>query len=244
MRTSNPAISKRLFEKSYSHELSGEMTVKGTINKSFLMLGLILISGSLAWNAANAGASWIQGALIGSAIVGFVLAIVTIFTPKIAHITAPLYALAEGVVLGAVSAMYNSFYDGIVLQAILLTVAVFLLMLLLYKTGTLKATPAFRRGVLIATGAVAVVYLFQWIAGMFGGSGIPMVNGSGFTGILFSLVIVGIAAFNFIIDFDNITKGEEAGAPKRYEWYSAFALMITLVWLYLEVLRLLAKIRR
>ncbi|MFO7789628.1 MAG: Bax inhibitor-1/YccA family protein [Bacteroidota bacterium] len=244
MRTSNPAISQKLFEKSKTMDLPGKMTIKGAINKSFLMLGLILVSGSLTWQAAAGGATWVQGALGGAAITGFILALATIFSPKTAHITAPLYALAQGVVMGAVSQMYNNFYDGIVQQAILLTIAVFLLMLLLYRTGTLKATPKFRRGVFIATGAVAVVYLFHWIAGMFGGSGIPMINDSGLTGIVFSLVIVGIAAFNLIIDFDNISRGEEYGAPKRYEWYSAFALMVTLIWLYLEILRLLAKLRR
>ncbi|HKK68287.1 MAG TPA: Bax inhibitor-1/YccA family protein, partial [Bacteroidales bacterium] len=245
MRTSNPAVSKAVFQNARTADLSGQMTIKGTINKSFLMLGLILITGGLTWNAALAGATWINGGLIGAAIVGFILALVTIFRPQTAHITAPLYALAEGVVLGAVSVMYNTLYDGIVFQAVLLTLAVLLLMLLLYRTGVLRATPAFRRGVFIATGAVAVVYLVQWLLGMFtSGGGIPMVNGSGIGGILFSLVVVGIAAFNLIIDFDNISEGEANGAPKRYEWYGAFALMVTLIWLYLEILRLLGKLRR
>lgn len=245
MRTSNPAVSKAVFQSAAAKELGGQMTIRGTINKSFLMLGLILISGALTWNAALAGATWIDGGLIGAAIIGFILALVTIFSPKTAHITAPLYALAEGVVLGAVSVMYNSLYDGIVFQAVLLTIAVLLLMLLLYRTGVLRATPAFRRGVFVATGAVVLVYLAQWIMGMFNiGEGIPMVNGSGTIGILFSLVVVGIAAFNLIIDFDNISEGEAMGAPKRYEWYGAFALMVTLIWLYLEILRLLGKLRR
>lgn len=244
MRTSNPAISKSLFQKAQAKDLPGKMTINGTINKTLIMTLLIFATGSFAWKAAMSGAPWISGAIIGSAIIGFIIAIVTVFKPAIAHITAPLYALAEGIVLGAISALYNNLYEGIVVQAILLTVAVLLLMLLLYRTGVLRATPAFRKGVFLATGAIAVVYLFHFIFSIFGGSGIGMIHDAGALGIGFSLVVVGIAAFNLIIDFDNIAEGEKQEAPKRYEWYGAFALMVTLIWLYLEMLRLLSKFRR
>jgi uncharacterized YccA/Bax inhibitor family protein len=244
MRTSNPALGKRIESLSFSSEQSEKMTITGTIQKSAIMLFLLVAAGSISWRAFLGGMAWVGPAVGVSAILGFIIAMITIFKPGISHITAPLYAVAEGVFLGAISAMYNSLYNGIVFQAFMLTTVTLGIMLILYRSGVLRATPKFRRGIFIATSAVLVVYLLQWILSIFGGNGFPMINGSGMLGILFSVVVVGIAALNLIMDFDMIEQSTANGMSKKYEWYGAFALMITLVWLYLEILRLLSKLRR
>ena len=230
------------------------MRLGGTISASAILLGFMLVAGWFGWQAVQvetmvdiAGETQVvstdvPGWIIGAFIVGLVFAIATIIKPKWARITGPLYALAYGAVVGAISKLFEVQFDGIVLQAVGLTVGVFIMMLVLYATGTIKVTDRLRRGILVATGAIALVYLATFVAQLFG-SNIPMIHDSGTVGIIFSIVVVGIAAFNLMIDFDFIETGVRMQAPRYMEWYAAFGLLITLVWLYLELLRLLAKLR-
>jgi uncharacterized YccA/Bax inhibitor family protein len=180
----------------------------------------------------------------GGLLVGFVLALVTTFTPRWAGITAPLYAIAEGFALGGISAVMELRLPGIVLQAVMLTIGVLAAMLLLYRTGVIRVTDKFRMGVVAATGGIALLYLVDIGLRAFTSIQIPFIHESGAMGIGFSLLVVGLAALNLTLDFDMIERGAEQGAPKVMEWYGAFALMVTLVWLYLEILRLLSKARR
>ena len=175
-------------------------------------------------------------------IVGFGLAILTIFKPKLARFTGPFYAVTQGLFLGGISHAYNAQFDGIVVQAVLLTFGVFAMMLILFATGTIRVTNKLRTGIIAATGAVALVYLASIVVSLFGGS-LPVINDASPLGIGFSLLVVGIASFNLLLDFDFIQKAVAMKAPRYMEWFGAFALMITLVWLYLEILRLLAKLR-
>lgn len=240
-KSSNPTLSDRLFSQANTELLSnqGTMTLQGTINKTALMLLLVVVSASYTWQMATTNPAAVSGWMIGGAIGGFILAMVTIFKQSWSPYTAPLYALVEGLFLGAISAFFNAMYPGIVMQAVGLTFSIFLVLLLLYKTGMVQATPKFKRGIIIATGGVFVFYLLNMIFSFFGG-GISLGN-LGLIGIGIQLVIVGIAALNLILDFDFIEKASETGsAPKYMEWYASFGLMVTLVWLYVELLRLLA----
>ncbi len=246
-KSSNPVFSDKIYAKSYQEETAGVMTVNGTVNKiAFLML--FLIAGAYyTWNIAantiisgelsSAATAWIFGGAIG----GFILAMVTVFKPQWSPYTAPLYALFEGLFLGAISAMMNAYYPGIVMQAVGLTFAVLFTMLFCYKANIIRATEKFKSGVIIATGGVAVFYLVTWILSWFGVYS-SLAYGSSLLSIGISLVIVVIAALNLILDFDFIEKGANAQAPKHMEWYGAFGLMVTLVWLYVELLRLLSKL--
>src|SRR5690606_9204169 len=177
----------------------------------------------------------------GGAIGGFVIALVTVFKKEWAPVTAPLYALVEGFFLGAISALYNHMYDGIVLQAVMLTFGTLFALLFAYRSGWIRATENFKLGVVAATGRIARVYLATSSMGFFDNR-IPMIHESGIVGIGFSLFVIVIAALNLVLDFDFIESGAEQGAPKYMEWYGAFGLMVTLVWLYIEFLRLLAKL--
>ncbi len=246
MKTSNPAFSSKSALKAFANTNTETrtMSIRGTINKSLFMVLVIFAAGSISWSMITEGSPIATQLVFGSAIIGFIFALITIFRPKYVKTTVPLYALAEGLFLGGISAMYNHIYEGIVVQAVLLTAATLFLMLTLYRTGVLKATPAFRRGVIIATGAIAIVYILNFVFSLLGGSGIALIYDNGIAGIGFSLLVVGIAAFNLILDFDNIEKGAAMGLSKNYEWYGAFGLMVTLIWLYLEILRLLSKLRR
>lgn len=228
------------------------MRLGGTLSASAILLGFLLVAAYFGYQAVTTTTvSTPQGPetsvdmppwLIGSFIVALVLAIVTIVKPKFARVTAPLFAVAEGLVVGAISHAYEAQFDGIVLQAVGLTIGVFVMMLVLYGTGTIKVTDKLRKGIFAATGAVALVYLATIGARMFGAE-IPMIHDSGPVGILFSLVVVGIASANLLLDFDFIERGVKMGAPRYMEWFGAFGLMVTLVWLYLELLRLLSKLR-
>ena len=183
------------------------------------------------------------GVLAFCGIAAFIVAIVTIFKKSWAPVTVPLYAILEGSLLGGISYMYNTMYDGIVSQAIQLTVGILLALLFAYKSGYIKATENFKLGVFAATGGIAIIYLINFVMSFFG-TGLPVmdINNSSMFSIGFSLVVVIIASLNLVLDFDFIEEGVEKGAPKYMEWYGAFGLMITLVWLYLEILRLLAKL--
>ena len=220
------------------------MTLDGVVVRSLTLFPILLITGYFAWQSVDRGdgtvafPGWLLIAVLG----GLGVAILTIFKPKLSPITAPIYAAIEGLVLGAISAVYESAYDGIVLQAVMLTAGVFVLMLTLFSKRIITVDDKFRRGVMMATGAVFRVYMITLVLNLFGAS-VPYIHDSGPVGILFSLVVVGIASANLLLDFDLIEKGIQAGAPKWMEWYAAFGLLVTLVWLYLELLRLLSKLR-
>jgi uncharacterized YccA/Bax inhibitor family protein len=222
-------------------EGSGTMTINGTINRIGLMLLLLIAAAAYTWNIVMGADPGRAGtlAMIG-AIGGFIMALITIFRPQSSAITAPIYAILEGLFLGAISAIINAKYPGVAFQAVLLTIGTLFTMLFLYRSGRIRATPRFRRGVMMATGAVFFAYLISWIMSFFGMS-IGFMHSNGPLGILINLVIIVIAALNLIMDFDFIEKGSQMGAPKYMEWYGAFGLMVTLIWLYIEFLRLLSR---
>jgi len=197
--------------------------------------------GALEISPQDAMASVALPAMVGG-IGGFIVAMVTIFKKEWAGVTAPIYALLEGLVLGGVSALMEMRFHGIAIQAVALTFGTLVAMLIAYRTGLIKVTDKLRLGIVAATGGIAVFYFLQFILGFFGVH-FTAINGSGAIGIGFSLLVVGIAALNLVLDFDLIESGANMGAPKYMEWYSAFALMITLIWLYFEILRLLSKMR-
>ncbi len=243
MRTSNPFLKENTFtELSLSGDANEVMTLQGTINKSFILIALVLFSAFISWKLYLEGAVFVMPLVIGGAIGGFVVALITIFKKEWSPITAPIYALFEGLFLGAISAVFETSFPGIVLQAIMLTMGVFLCLLFVYKLGLVKATENFRLGIMAATGAVGLVYLIGFIGSFFGWE-IPYIHESGWIGIGFSLVVVVIAALNLVLDFDFIEHGVENNAPKYMEWFASFGLILTLVWLYLEILRLLMKLR-
>tara|TARA_B100001057_G_scaffold495949_1_gene596100 strand:- start:3144 stop:3761 length:618 start_codon:yes stop_codon:yes gene_type:complete len=199
-----------------------------------------IFSWDRAYSAVNPGELYPW--LIGSGIAGFVVALITVFKKTAAPITAPIYAAIEGILLGMLSAFYEMQFPGLVFQAILLTFGTLFALLMAYRSGVIKATENFKLGVFAATGGIGLIYLTTFILSFFGLS-IPYIHGSGTIGILFSLFVVVIAALNLVLDFDFIERGAERGAPKYMEWYAAFGLLVTLIWLYIEMLRLLSKLR-
>ncbi|MDP8264905.1 MAG: Bax inhibitor-1/YccA family protein [Candidatus Aceula lacicola] len=255
-RSSNPTLNPAIFSQLEAAGSEGAMTVQGAVNKIFVLLFLVMITASWSWGkifqpASDLGLSQeavpISGTSIGlitvCAIVGFIIAFVTIFKKQWSQFTAPAYVLCEGVVLGGLSAIFEMQYPGIVLQAVCLTFGVLFAMLLIYKSGLIKVTQKFRMGVVAATAGIAVVYFLSFVLGFFG-IHLPFIQGSSTMGILFSLFVVGIAALNLVLDFDFIDQGAAHRLPKYMEWYSAFGIMVTLIWLYIEILRLLSKLRR
>ena len=214
----------------------GTMTVQGAINKSFILFGLLLLTAVWSFQSPN------MIILIGGAILGLVIVLVSAFKREWSPFLAPAYALVEGLVVGSVSAIYAAQTGGIVLQAVSLTILVLFVMLVIQKTGWVPVTDKFRSGVIMATGGIALLYLITIILGFFH-INIPYIHQSGPIGIIFSLGVIGIASLNLLLDFDNIIKGEQYHAPKYMEWFSAMGLMITLIWLYFEMLRLLGKMR-
>ena len=251
LRSSNPALKDSTFLDLSSGSVvagnAGTMSLNGTVNKTGLLLLMTVMTAAFAWSqtmtANGEVAPAAMGYLLGGGIGGLVLALVTIFKKQWSPVTAPLYALVEGLFLGAISAMYNAQFQGIVLQAVMLTFGIMFALLFAYRTGLVKATENFKLGVTAATGGIALIYLATIGLGLFGIK-IPYIHESGLIGIGFSLVVVVIASLNLVLDFDFIESGVEAGAPKYMEWYGAFGLMVTLIWLYLELLRLLSKLRR
>jgi uncharacterized YccA/Bax inhibitor family protein len=247
MRSGNPALSSSTFE-SFPYAASesrGVMTLQGTTIKTGVLLGLAVASAAVTWVLFVRQAPLTFPLMIGGAIGGLVLGLVTAFKKTWAPVTAPLYAIAEGLFLGGISAFYETNaqigYQGIVFQAVCLTFGTMLILLTAYQSGVIKPTENFKLGVAAATGGIMLVYLVGWVMRMFG-SGIPFIHESGWIGIGFSLFVVVIAALNLVLDFDFIEEGAARGAPKYMEWYGAFGLMVTLVWLYLEILRLLSKL--
>lgn len=240
-KSGNPAFSDRVTKRIGLAGESGQaMTISGTINKIALLLALVVGSATLSWVLIPI--ETLAPLLIPIVIVALLVSLVTVFKPQIAHITAPIYALVQGVLLGAISGVFNTVYPGIVLQAVGLTFAVFLAMLIAYRTGVIRVTQKFRTVLTVATGAIMIYYVVALVAGIFGAE-VPLIYDSGAGGIIFSLVVVGIAALNLALDFDFIEQASEQGFEKRMEWYGAFGLMVTLIWLYIEILRLLGKSR-
>ncbi len=221
------------------------MTVNGTIHRTGILLLCVLATALWTWSQffkSTADAAALTPYIGIGAIGGFVMAMVTVFKKEWAPVTAPIYALLEGLFLGSVSALLEFRYPGIAIEAVALTFGTCFCMLLAYRSGLIRATEKFKIGVVAATGGIAVFYLVTMVLGFFGVQ-IPLIFGSGPVGIIFSLVVVTIAALNLILDFDFIEQSALRGAPKYMEWYGAFGLMVTLVWLYLEILRLLTKLR-
>jgi uncharacterized YccA/Bax inhibitor family protein len=241
-RTSNPALNEKAFQGQVA--VGDAMTLQGTVNKTGVLLLCVVATSAWTWGLAHSPAPqsampWVMGGLIG----GLITAFVTIFKKNWAPFTAPLYALLEGLVLGGISAFFEKPYPGIAAQAVGLTFGTLFVMLFAYKTGVIRATERFKLGVIAATGAIAVFYLIAMVLGFFRVN-VGILYSSSLGGIAFSLVVVVIAALNLVLDFDMIETGVRRGAPKYMEWYGAFGLMVTLIWLYLEMLRLLAKSRR
>lgn len=222
------------------------MTVMGAVHKTGLLVFLVFLSAFWTWQkfppSGGAAAAGVYPWLVGASLGGFVVALVTMFKKDWAAITSPVYALLEGVVLGAISAVFEAIYPGIAIQAVALTAGTLVTLLVAYRSGLIAATENFKLGITAATGAIMLVYLASWVLGMFGVR-MPFLHDSGIVGIGISMFIVVIAALNLVLDFDFIEQGEANKAPKYMEWYAAFGLLVTLVWLYLEVLRLLAKLR-
>ncbi len=250
MRSGNPVLKESTFLDLGSGAVvsrdGNAMTLNGTVNKTGFLLLLTVLTAAFAWNQAlgpdGTPAPGFAAYVWGGAIGGLVLAVVTAFKKEWSPVTAPLYALVEGFFLGAISALYNHLYEGIVMQAVMLTFGTLFALLLAYRSGLVKATENFKLGVVAATGGIALVYLATIVLGFFNIQ-IPLIHESGIVGIGFSLFVIVIAALNLVLDFDFIESGVEQGAPKYMEWYGAFGLMVTLVWLYVEFLRLLAKLQ-
>lgn len=249
MNSSNPAFRSDTFQLLGS-SVGDRMTVRGTVNKSFVLIGLLLFTAVYSWQQLMQGIgqgwngqpqlnmpSWYWPALIGT----FILSLVIIFKKNMAPYLAPVYALGQGLLLGTISAFFELRYPGIAFQAVLGTGGTFLAMLTAYRLGWIEVNEKFKSIMMVAMGGIFLTYMLSFILSLFG-TQIPMIHGSGIVGIGFSVVVVGVAAFSLLLDFDFIERGSQSGAPKYMEWYGAFGLLITLVWLYLEILRLLSKL--
>jgi uncharacterized YccA/Bax inhibitor family protein len=246
MRTSNPMLSDAAFRRIYASEVgtdSATMTMDGAIKKTGVLFGLLVSTALLQWYLMSVNPTLAWGTMMAGFIGGFIVAIVTVFRPQFAPVTAPVYALLEGFIIGGLSIIFEMAYPGIIYPAIGLTFGVMAMMLTLYVTRVIKVTNRFRMGVTMAIGAIFMLYLVTIVLSFFGVY-VPFVFEGGPFGIAFSLFVVAIAALSLLLDFDMIEQRAAARAPKFWEWYSAFALMVTLVWLYLEILRLLAKSRQ
>jgi uncharacterized YccA/Bax inhibitor family protein len=209
------------------------MTVQGAINKTFILASIMLVTAWFGFINPNPILIW------GGAIAGFIVVLIASRRPQNSPVLAPLYAGLEGLFVGGVSAMYAQFFDGIIFQAVTLTMAVLFTILFIYKAGIIKVTNKLRSGIYMATGAIALVYIVNIVLSLFG-INMPFLHDASPIGIGISLLIIGVAAFNLLLDFDNFEKGEQYGAPAYMEWFSGMGLLITLVWLYIEILRLVA----
>ncbi len=243
MRSGNPVLSDSTFtdvQRGYSQP----MTLSGVINRSVLLLLLVAGTSAGVWTYANSHPSAIYPLLMTGALGGFVVGMATSFKRDWAPFTAPVYAILQGLFIGGFSLIMEQRFPGLVLQAVMLTFGVMFALLAAYQSRIIRPSQTFKSVIVGATFGIMVVYLVSMVLQLFFHTGISMINDSGPIGILFSLVVVGIAALNLVLDFDFIENGVASGAPKWMEWYAAFGLTVTLVWLYIEVLRLLAKMRR
>lgn len=237
----NPFMKEQAFRQASQDVLDGDfvgahverMTVSGAVNKSFILLSILLVTAVVGY--ANPSPLFMWGGAIG----GLVVVLIASFKQHLSPTLAPIYAALEGLFVGAVTAIYASLFEGIVFHAVSLTIAILFMMLFVYRTGIIKVTEKFRMGVVMATGAVMLVYLVNIVLSFFGVN-LPFLHEGGMIGIGISVVIIGIASFNLLLDFDNFEKGEKYGAPAYMEWFVSMGLLITLVWLYVEILRLLA----
>ena len=249
MRSGNPALNQNTFlDAGSGRVIAGSpdaMSIEGTVNKTAFLLVLTLVGAMYTWQMYTGPESipalmpYMWGGMIG----GLVIALVTAFKKHWAAVTGPLYALVEGVFLGAISVIMEAQFPGIVMQAVGLTFGTLAALLLAYRSGLIPVTENFKLGIVAATGGIMLLYLFNIGARLLGFEGLGFIHESGAMGIAFSAFVVVIAALNLVLDFDFIENGVEQGAPKYMEWYGAFALVVTLIWLYLEILRLLAKLQ-
>lgn len=243
MRTANPALNDDTFKSAQAWARRAEpMSLDGTVNKCFVLVGLVFAAAAWTWNrsfteGAGAVLPWMGIGIVG----GLIVAVVTIFKKEWAGVTGPTYAVLEGLALGAISASFEAEYPGIAVQSVALTFGTLFCLLVAYKSGAIRPSENFKLGIAAATGAIFVVYLIDMGLGLFGVR-MPYLHEAGLIGIGISLFIVVVAALNLVLDFDFIEKGVAEQAPKHMEWYAAFGLLVTLVWLYLEILRLLAKL--
>lgn len=244
--TGNPVLSERIFNKTQVAD-AGYMTLRGTINKTFLLFLLLVLAAVYSWGkilplgegtVSSGGSALMIIGVIG----GFITAMITVFSPRSSGVTAPVYAVFEGLFLGGVSALIDAQFagQGLVLRAVTLTMGVFFAMLFFYRTGMIRVTQKFRLGVFAATAGIAVVYFFSFILSLFGVH-TAFLYGTSTLAIGISLFVIVIAALNLVLDFDFIERAVESGAPKYMEWYAGFGLMVTLIWLYIEILRLLSR---
>src|SRR5579872_7066736 len=242
MRTSNPVMNDDAF-RAERIAFGEAMTVSGAVNKTGILLLCVAATATWTWSHGMSQEPTAAYPLMGlGAIGGLIVAMITIFKKTWAPVTAPIYALLEGLVLGGISVLFESRFPGIAFQAVGLTFGVLAVLLLAYRSGLVRVTEKFQMEVIAATGGIAVFYFFTFILGFFGVH-FTSIFGSGLIGIGFSAVVVVVAALNLVLDFDFIERGARAAAPKYMEWYAAFGLMVTLIWLYMEILRLLAKLR-
>lgn len=247
LRTSNPALGDRTFSVGSNLVGTDRMTIDGAVNKSFLLIAIVIAMAAWSWHTTMPASGWGENVqptipfwywpvIIGA----FIISIIIIFKPTTAPYLAPVYAAGEGLLLGTLSAIFEVRFPGIVIQAVLGTAGVFTALLLAYKSKLIPVTDNFRLGVVAATGGIALVYVIDMIMRAFGVN-VPFIHENGTVGIAISVIVVIVAALNLVLDFDFIEKGADSGAPKYMEWYAAFGLLVTLIWLYLEILRLLSK---
>jgi uncharacterized YccA/Bax inhibitor family protein len=246
--SSNPILNEDRFKRSAEQQQNytdgpisraddQSMTTMGAINKSVMLTGILILTAAYSFGNMSMALLW------GGAIGGLIMVLIATFKPTTAPVTAPLYAGFEGLFVGSISAIYANAYGGIIFNAVSITICILLAMLMVYRSGLIKVDNKFRKGVMIATGGILLVYLFAWIMRMVG-MPIPYLHQGGTIGIIISVVIIGIASLNLMLDFDFFEKGEQYGAPKHMEWLAALGLMVTLVWIYVEVLRLLSILNR
>jgi len=242
-KSGNPALNEKVFQNTLAVPGSDVMTERGTLNKFFFLFLMVMAAASFTWKAFHDGKDvfpWMMGAAIGSLIIAIVMG----FKREWASYLAPAFGLLEGVFVGGISAVYNNVFEktapGIVMQAVLLTFGAVIAMFLLYRFRIIQATEKFKSIIFVATAGIAIFYVLALVLRFFN-IDIAFIHQGSMLGIVFSLVVVCVAALNLILDFDMIEKGSAMGAPKYMEWYGAFGLLVTIVWLYLEILRLLAK---
>ena len=241
LRSGNPVLKANTFIQRQTTIDTGTMTITGTVNKTALGLLLLMTTAIFTWNMAPNDPR-VGGLMMVGIFGGLIAAMITVFKHHLAPYTTPIYALLEGLALGGISRFFETLYPGIVNQAVFLTFGTLAALLFAYRSGLIKPTENFKLGIAAATGGIFFVYIISFILGLFGVQ-IPLIHSNSNFGILFSFGVVVIAALNLVLDFDFIEEGAEIGAPKYMEWFGAFGLLVTLIWLYLEILHLLAKLQ-
>jgi uncharacterized YccA/Bax inhibitor family protein len=240
MRTSNPTLTPATFNQPIA---AGDqrMTIQGAVNKTGILLALAILSAAFAWNRFTQNPGIVMPLVMVGSIGGLIMALITCFKKEWSAVTAPIYAVLEGLFIGGISALFNAKWNGIVLQAGMLTFGTLFAMLAAYRAGLIRATEKFKTGVIAATGGICLMYLVSMVLSLFHVN-MGFMQGGGMLSIGISVFVVIIAALNLVLDFDVIEQGAQLGAPKYLEWYAGFGLLVTLVWLYIEILNLLAKL--